>query len=240
MRAELRKLVTARSTWLLLAIAQLIVVAGVSGLMIQQDDPASDDGQRGAIAHVGLVALFGLLIGILAVAGEYRHRTITDTFLARPRRERVMLSKLVVSAGAGAVFGVVASATALIADAIWLAAKGSSIDLAGGVLWRTVAGGIGWNIAFAAIGVGVGALITNLSAAVAAALAWLALIEGIVGELIGDASRWLPFALGQALVGLPNSADRPAVWQAGLVLVLYAAIFVAAGISVTTRRDVTH
>jgi len=240
MRAELRKLITARSTWLLLAIAQLIVVAGVSGLMLQRDDPASDDAQRGAIAHVGLVALFGLLIGILAVAGEYRHRTITDTFLARPHRDRVVLSKLVVAAGAGAVLGVVASATALITDAIWLAAKVLSIDLASGVLWRTVAGGIGWNIAFAAIGVGVGALITNLSAAVAAALGWLALVEGIVGELIGDASRWLPFALGQALVGLPNSADRPQAWQAGLVLVLYVAVFVAAGIGVTTRRDITH
>jgi len=70
MRAEVRKLTTARSTWLLLAIAQLVVIAGVSGLMARRDDPASDDAQRGAIAHVGLVALFGLLIGILAMAGE--------------------------------------------------------------------------------------------------------------------------------------------------------------------------
>ena len=239
MRAELRKLTTARSTWLLLAIAQLVVVAGVSGLMLRRDDPASDDAQRGAIAHVGLVALFGLLIGILAMAGEYRHRTITDTFLARPRRDRVVLAKLAVSAGAGAVFGVTASATALVTDAAWLAAKGTSIDLAGEVLWRTAAGGIGWNVAFAALGVGVGALVTNLSAAVAASLAWLALVEAVVGELLGDAGRWLPFALGQALVGLPNDPDRPAAWQAGLVLALYAAVFVAAGIAATARRDIT-
>jgi ABC-2 type transport system permease protein len=239
MRAELRKLTTARSTWLLLAIAQVIVIAGVSGLMLRRDDPASDAAQRGAIAHVGLVALFGLLIGILAMAGEYRHRTITDTFLARPRRSRVVLSKVVVSGAAGAVFGVLASVTALAADAVWLAAKGTSIDLANGVPWKTVAGGIGWNVAFAVVGVGVGALITNLSAAVASALAWLALVEGIVGELVGGGARWLPFALGQALVGLPNSADRPPVWQAGLVLAAYAVIFVVAGIGVTTRRDIS-
>jgi len=41
------------------------------------------------------------------------------------------------------------------------------------------------------------------------------------------------------VVGLPNSADRPAVWQAGSVLTLYAALFVAAGVAVTTRRDIT-
>ena len=239
MRAELRKLTTARSTWLLLAIAQVVVIGGVSGLMARRDDPASDAAQRGAIAHVGLVAMFGLLIGILAMAGEYRHRTVTDTFLARPRRERVVLSKVVVSGSAGAVFGIVASVTALVADAVWLAAKGSSIDLGNGVLWRTVAGGIGWNIVFAVVGVGLGALITNLSAAVASALAWLALVEGIVGELLGRGARWLPFALGEALVGLPNSADRPPVWQAGLVLAVYALIFVAAGVGVTTRRDIT-
>ena len=239
MRAELRKLTTVRSTWLLLALAQVVVIAGVSGLMLRRDDPASDAAQRGAIAHVGLVALFGLLIGILAMAGEYRHRTITDTFLARPRRSQTVLSKAVVAGMAGAVFGISASATALVADAVWLAAKGSSIDLANAVLWKTVAGGVGWNVAFAVVGVGVGALIPNLSAAVASALAWLALVEGIVGELIGGGARWLPFALGQALVGLPNSADRPAVWQAGSVLTLYAALFVAAGVAVTTRRDIT-
>jgi len=239
MRAELRKLTTVRSTWLLLALAQVVVIAGVSGLMLRRDDPASDAAQRGAIAHVGLVALFGLLAGIVAMAGEYRHRTITDTFLARPRRSQTVLSKAVVAGMAGAVFGISASATALVADAVWLAAKGSSIDLANAVLWKTVAGGVGWNVAFAVVGVGVGALIPNLSAAVASALAWLALVEGIVGELIGGGARWLPFALGQALVGLPNSADRPAVWQAGSVLTLYAALFVAAGVAVTTRRDIT-
>jgi len=239
MRAELRKLTTVRSTWLLLALAQVVVIAGVSGLMLRRDDPASDAAQRGAIAHVGLVALFGLLAGIVAMAGEYRHRTITDTFLARPRRSQTVLSKAVVAGMAGAVFGISASATALVADAVWLATKGSSIDLADGVLWRTAAGGIGWNIAFAVLGVGVGALITNLMGAVASALAWIALVEGVVGELLGRGARWLPFALGEALVGLPNSADRPPVWQAGLVLAVYAVIFVAAGVAMTTRRDIT-
>jgi ABC-2 type transport system permease protein len=235
--AELRKLVTVRSTWLLLGIAQVIIVAGVSGLMISRADPASAAGQRGAVAHAGLVALFSLLLGIMAVAGEYRHRTITDAYLAVPRRDRVIVAKLLVSAGAGLVFGVVAAGTALITTAIWLSAKGSA--LAPGELWRTVLGGVGWNVAFAALGVGVGALVTNLIAAVAAALAWLALIEGIVAQLISDAGRWLPFALGSAIEGLPSASDGPPPWQAAVALAGYVAAFAVAGIATTVRRDVT-
>jgi ABC-2 type transport system permease protein len=235
--AEFRKLRTVRGTWLLLGLAQLVVVAGVSGLMISRKDPVSLAGQQGAVAHIGLVALFSLLLGITAVAGEYRHRTITDTYLACPRRDRVVLVKLAVSTVAGAVLGVVAAGTALAATAIWLAAKGAALS-GSWDLWRTVLGGIAWNIAFAALGVGIGALITNLIGAVAAALAWLALIEGIVGQLIGDASRWLPFALGSALDGLPGS-DGPPQWQAALGLAGYAAAFATAAVIFSVRRDVT-
>jgi ABC-2 type transport system permease protein len=232
-RAELRKLYSARGTWLLLAVAQLVIVAGVSGLMTKKTD------QPAAMAHIGLVALFSLLVGIMSMAGEYRHRTVTDTFLAVPRRQRVVLAKLAVAAAAGAFFGLVATVTALVTDVAWLAGKGVAIDLGRADLWRTVAGGIAWNVVFAAVGVGVGALITNLGAAVAAALAWLALVEGIVAQLIGDAGRWLPFALGEALVGLPLNADRPVPWVAGLALTGYAAVLVAAGLTTTVRRDVT-
>jgi ABC-2 type transport system permease protein len=233
--AEFRKLRTTRGTWLLLALAQVVIAGGVSGLMVSRDDAASPAGQRAAIAHIGLVALFTLLLGILAVAGEYRHRTITDAYLTTPRRERVILAKLIVCLGAGTAFGVAAAATALIVTAIWLRA---SLDLSSWDLWRTVLGGIGWNMAFAAIGVGIGALVTNLFAAVAAALAWLALVEGIVAQLIGDAGRWLPFALGSALDGLPAATPGPPQWQAALALAGYAAAFLVAAVVTTVRRDV--
>jgi ABC-2 type transport system permease protein len=237
--AEFRKLRTVRTIWALLVIAQVVIAGGISGLVVNRADATSADAQRQMVSHIGPVALFTLILGITAVAGEYRHRTITDAYLSTPRRDRVVLAKLGAYTAAGLGFGIVAAATALITSAIWLAAKGSSLDLSSAGLWRTIAGGIAWNAAFAAIGVGIGALITNLMGAVAAALAWLALVEGIVGQLIGGAGDWLPFALGSALDGLPTSQGGPPQWQAGLALAGYAVVFAIGAVGTTVRRDVT-
>jgi ABC-2 type transport system permease protein len=54
-------------------------------------------------------------------------------------------------------------------------------------------------------------------------VAWLALVEGIVGRL--DA--------------LPTATDGPPQWLAGPALLGYAAVFAVAAVVTTVRRDVT-
>jgi ABC-2 type transport system permease protein len=150
-----------------------------------------------------------------------------------------VLAKLAVHTAAGIVFGLSAAISALGSTAAWLAVRGGTMHFGDTDLWRTVAGGIAWNAVFAALGVGVGALITNQIGAIATALAWLALVEGLVAQLIGDARQWLPFALGSALDRLPTVVQGPAQWVAGLALLGYAAAFIAVAVRTTTRRDVT-
>ena len=65
-----------------------IVVAGISGLVASGGNVHDPAVQARAFGHVGLAAIFSLMFGILAVAGEYSRGTITDTFLSFPRRRR--------------------------------------------------------------------------------------------------------------------------------------------------------
>jgi len=241
-RSEWRKLSTVRGPWLLLAAGPLLVVAGITGLIQSGGNVHDPATANKALAHVALAALFTLIFGIFAVAGEYRHGTITDTFLSSPDRGRVVTAKLAVYAAVGAVAGLVSSVVAVAVTAAWWAAKGGSLHLSAADSWRTLAGGVAVNIAFAAIGVGVGALVRNLAVAIAAALAWIALVEGIAGQIVGSGlARWLPFSASEAVgrADLTGASRLLPQWGGGLVLAGYAVAFAVAAMVTTLRRDVT-
>ena len=234
---EIRKLRTIRGLWLLLAAGPVLVIVGVAGAIAGADVTQPQTAVH-AVAHAGLVSLLTLIFGITAVAGEYRHQTITDTYLATPRRGRVIAAKFAVYITAGVGFGLVLAITAVIATAVAIPANGGSFDLSNSDLWSTLAGGVAANVAFAAIGVSFGALIRNLAAALAAALAWIAFVEGLIGELISDLEKWLPFAGGQALARLPGAPDI-SQWAGGLLLAAYTVVFAAIALTTSVRRDIT-
>jgi len=238
---ELLKLRTVRMPWILLGASQLVILAGVSGLMVGDPDLADPATVVEAVGHVGLVSLFALVLGVLAVAGEHRHGTAADTYLSTPRRARVVLAKLGVTVLAGAGLGVLAAVTALAATATWYAALGETPDLWSGEVLRTIGGAVAWCAGFAAIGVGIGALIRNLAGAITTVLVWIALVEGVVGELVGDLARWLPFRSGTALGNLPAAGGVEGLTQqqGGLALIAYTVLFAVLGISATVWRDVS-
>jgi ABC-2 type transport system permease protein len=241
-RSEFRKITSIRSPWLLLGAGPLIVAAGVTGLVQSGGNSRDPATARQALAHVGLAAVLTLIFGIIAVAGEYRHDSITDTYLSCPDRRRVITAKLAVYGLVGAAAGLVSSAVALAVTAAWWAAKGGSLQVSGTDTWLTLGGGLAACFAFSVIGVGLGALIRNLVGAVAVALAWIALIEGIVGQLVGSGlARWLPFYASEALdrTDIGGTTQLLPQWAGGLVLLGYAAVFAGAAVVTTLRRDVT-
>ena len=187
-----------------------------------------------------LGALFAALLGAMSITGEVRHGTIRPTFLVTPRRSRVIAAKVWGSTLIGAGFGLAACALALGVGSAALGVRGIEIQLDAGDYVLLLAGGAAAAALWAAIGVGLGAIVRDQVPTVVGICAWLLFIEGLlVGDVadIAAIGRFAPGALGEAISGQdPGTLLSPAV--AAALLVLYAAAAAAAGSFATTRRDV--
>lgn len=187
-----------------------------------------------------LGALFAALLGAMSITGEVRHGTIRPTFLVTPRRARVVVAKVLASTLIGAGFGLAASALAAGVGTGALRMRGIDVQLGGGDYALLLAGGTAAAGLWAAIGVGLGAIVRNQVATLVGICAWLLFVEGLlVGDVtdIAPVGRFAPGALGEAISGQdPGTLLAPAL--AAALLVLYAAAAAVAGALVTSRRDV--
>lgn len=185
-----------------------------------------------------LAAVFAALLGALSITSEIRHGTIRPTFLVSPSRGRVVAAKIWVSALIGAGFGLAASALAAGVGSAALAVRGIDVRLGGDDFALLLAGSTAAGALWAAIGVGVGAVVRQQVPAVVGISAWLLFVEGLlVGDVIGDVGRFAPGAAATALTGQdPDTLLSPAAGLA--LLILYAAGAAVAGSVAAIRRDV--
>jgi len=244
-RAEVLKLRTTRVFLGLcaatVAFTVLGVVAGVLSAGSSGNPPlGSAASVRNIFGSGGPAGLFALVLGILAVTGELRHGTITQTFLVTPRRPRVVVAKLVAMVVAGVALGVLAAAVTIAVAWPWLAAKDVSVSLFSSDVAPVMGAVIVSTALFGVIGVGVGALVRNQIAAVVVALIWEFVFEPILVGVVPSVGKWLPGGAARGLTRetLQSGSLLPA-WGAGLVLVAYGLVFAAAGAQLLVRRDVT-
>jgi ABC-2 type transport system permease protein len=181
--------------------------------------------------------LFAALVGAMAMTAEVRYGTIRPTFLVTPRRGPVVAAKLAVAALAGIVFGLLAEVLMTAATTVALSVRGIDIKLTSGDYLQLLAGGTVAATFWAAIGLGVGALVRNQAATLVGLCAWMLLVENLLLPFVPDAGRLTPGAAGLALAGsLVDELLTP--FPAVLMLLLYAAVVSAAGWLATLRRDV--
>lgn len=198
--------------------------------------------------------VFPLLIGTLMVTSEYRHKTLTSTFLATPRRGRVLTAKVAVGVLLGVLFGVVGIVASVGPSAGLLAAYGLETAIASGDTWAQFGRMLLAYVLWALIGIGVGALVRNQVGAIVGVLVFTQFLEPIGRMAAGfvdglsDVTRFLPGAAGDTLVGasLYATAMTGATtggdldwWAGGLVLAGYAVVLVVVGHLVSWRRDVS-
>ena len=238
--SELRKMRSTRTNLGLLAgmIALILVFLLVIGLTGTSSDLADHDHQHRIFAVGTQAALFATLIGVMAITSEFRHGTIRPTFVVTPRRGRVVVAKVVSSLLMGLVFGAFAIGLSFGIGSVVLLARGAHLVLGGNHLLLLVLGTIAMTALWAVLGVGFGAVLKNQVFAVIALIVWTGVVNPILNGALPGAGRWTPTAASASLTADPAEFLLSPL-GGGLLLIAYAAVFVAAGAFVVAHRDVT-
>jgi ABC-2 type transport system permease protein len=237
---ELRRLRTTRSTWVLLGVALVLTLATAAlmlgGVGFVDMPPRGSTELRDAVLGAVGPALFPLLVlGVLAVTGEYHHRTATSTFLVTPDRRKVIAAKAASSAVVAAVATVVMLAVAFGAG-IFTDAFAATMD---GDLARVVVRTLLASMLWAMLGVGIGSVVHNQTIAVVVPLLWFLVVEMLLRAYgLIWLQPWLPGGATSAISGARFPGSLP-VWAAFLVLLGYAVALILAGTHATVRSDVT-
>lgn len=244
LRSELLKQRTTRSNIMLLLwmLGLILLVVLVHVLSFSVDDLSRHDNQVKIVGlGTGIGALFASLLGALSISGEIRHGTIRPTLLASPRRRRVLAAKTIVSAAGGLGVGLLAEALALALEAAGLAARGVTVELTAGDGAQLLAGGALAAGLFAAIGVGVGALVRSQVATVVGLCVWLLFVEPLMLGDLPDVAKFGPAASAGGLAGAIQGQTGEALVSpllGVLLLVAYAAAAGVAGSTAFARSDV--
>jgi ABC-2 type transport system permease protein len=120
-RSELRKVTSTRLWWGLLigVVIYTAIQSGANAALAGQDPgagqprtPALDTAQAIRTVYAGSAFqgayIFAMILGITGMTGEYRYQTLTPTFLATPRRPRVVVAKMLAHLVVGIGYGMAA------------------------------------------------------------------------------------------------------------------------------------
>ncbi|GAB3749188.1 ABC transporter permease [Microlunatus parietis] len=260
-KGELTRLFSTRLPWVAAIVA--VVCGGALTLVLGLIGPENAtpplpgldtaEGVGTAVGLSGLVLFVPALIGTIAITGEYRHRTIGGTFLAAPRRGRVLGAKLVVYALFGLGYGCIAAASSGLAVLVAAAVRGVALGIGPGTLLimlgqLTVAAAV-----YMVLGVAIGALARNQIVAIAVVLGYFYFLEYVLMIIPGLNAIYpvLPGGATSALINFTFLTDvitneaglgLPALLSpvgGALILLGYAAVSAAVAVLVPLRRDLS-
>lgn len=242
--AERIKLTSTRSP-LWLALTVVVISLGFAAIQGAAALPYSTVGpDRAALG----VAMFGvpvlMILSALTVTGEYRTGMIRTTFMATPRRSRVLVAKAVVTM---AFSGVLAAAMALgsmvLVRAMVNERQGEALALTDSGPWRTVGAVTLYAVLAAMLAVGLGALVRHSAAVIAILLLMPFVVEPLLGATPGVGSKvgpLLPFANANAFTEIPWLQSFSMWWGPLGSAVYFAAVALTvfgAAVAIVARRD---
>lgn len=230
LQAELLKLRTTRTFAALVGAALALSLLVVVLVSILGDDFSPEDARD--LFTTDFTGLFIILLGIIGMAGEWRHRTITSTVLAAPDRLRLLAAKMLSYAAAGALLSLIVTVTIVLVGTVILSLRDEETAAASDlldVLWRNllVAALLG------ALGVGIGAIVRNQVVAIVGVLFVAFVLEPTLIGFAPEYGRFGPTQGAPAGIlssgGFGDDSDFHSPTIAVLVMLGWIGAFFAAG-----------
>jgi hypothetical protein len=250
-RSEWTKLTSLRSTWILLGVVTVLLVA-VSGLVGWQTfrDPDAENTVTQAVGRsffgVDLVSLVVGVFGILLMTGEYGSGAIRSTLAAVPRRLPVLAAKALALVGLMLPVLAVAAVAALLVGQAFAPAD-VRVGFGDDGVPRATLGAAVAPVAMGLIGLGIGAIVRHTAAAITVYVAAMLLLPAVLAvvlseRLADDVVPVVPVAASQSLyaVGGSDGGGGLALLSPGPAAVATAAWICAllvGGAVVLKRRD---
>ncbi|HZZ48567.1 MAG TPA: hypothetical protein VFE65_16930 [Pseudonocardia sp.] len=247
-RSEYRKTVSTSAWWaLLIPAAVLCWLIGLIMAKIAALATTFPISQAFALSVIG--TKFVAILGVVSTTSEFRHRTVTTSYLVSSGRLQLLLAKAAVAGAIGVGYAIVCS---LLSGVGILMAGGDLTDDSGGFFGVSAVALVVF-LFWAVLGVGLGALLNNQAVAIIGLLVYLMLGEQLVNAFaiatgVGHVQSYLPG--GSSSESLNNLAASGAIgdllsestmpwWLSLIIFMAYAIAIFVAGVLVSRARDVT-
>ena len=250
LRSEWTKLRSVRSTfWALtvtvvlgIGLGALISAAAAHGYAKSSlSSKLSWDPTSLSLDGIGIATLAIAVLGVLCISSEYSSGMIRTSLIAVPKRGQVLAAKSLVFAALTFVVGEVTSFTAFFVGQVLISGHAPDAVLGDPGVARAVVGGGLALTALAVLSVAVGTLLRHPAAGIAAMVALLFVLPGIV-QALPDSWRnpvtefWPTLADGD-LTSVHHAAHTLQPWAGFGVMCLFTAIVYVLAWTLLNRRD---
>lgn len=249
-RSELIKIRTVRSTVILLGVVVLLslVPAVLIAALVGEDSldlTNVEDRLQLSLVGVAFSQILLAVIAALVIAGEFRFGTIRTTFVAEPRRLRVLAAKTVtVAALAGVVAAVMVGLTTGI-TALVLNARGIDFSFTAGDSERVLYGTVLYSMLYAVMALGIATIVRNAPGSIVLVIVLPLIVENVLFGILSVLDReswtkWLPFTAGSGIAQATSGdsvIERFAPWTGFAYGCLWAAALLAVGGWLLRSRD---
>lgn len=242
-KAEFRKLLTIRSTYIVSGLSLLLISAITFYFIgIKADGVFDAGGVQQAV--LDMVAVVGILVGvtaILSICHEYRYNTISYTLTTTNRRLKVLAAKLVVIGAYAVVMTLLAVILTAIFTPLGVSLGNATVAPQDFALWDTLWRTVAYMIGGAWLGLLLGFLFRSLVFSITIYFVLPTTVEPILINLLKVDRNWLPNTAQSQIVssggGTPDALSAFSPLASAGVLALYLVVGWIIASVLFVRRD---